>query len=120
LLENMSQLVREQAAPVGGVRRILPVPEHDVAADCAGARRYGLSGTGGQRSCVDAHIAQVVPEPRLQRFVSAHLKRLTRRLQQRGHRGRRVTGRRPGRGRLSAQLLPFFFLAAGVLATDLR
>src|SRR5262249_43044656 len=73
LLHDVRKLVREQAPPARGARRIGTAVEHDVLPDCVGPRLECLR---SRTVDVDAHPTEVEAEARLElraRFVVQRL-----------------------------------------------
>jgi hypothetical protein len=81
LLDDMGDLVREQALTVGGVRPVLTVSEHHVVPN---RERGGVDGAVcSSRACVgvDAHAAEIVTQAGFHPLAGRLVERVTGRIQ---------------------------------------
>jgi hypothetical protein len=66
LLEDVRELMRQQALARHTLWRVLAGTEHDIATHGIGAGVDGICRFGGSGVYVHAHMAEVLAEPRLQ------------------------------------------------------
>ncbi|HEU4872423.1 MAG TPA: hypothetical protein VFT44_04925 [Pyrinomonadaceae bacterium] len=77
LLNDMHQLVRQEATPMIGAGRELSRRKHHVSPHGVGACAHGARGRARAVTGMDLDIAKVVAEPRLKESASGRVERLT-------------------------------------------
>jgi hypothetical protein len=112
VVQNVSELVRQESLTGRTVRRVLRASENDVTADGVCPRAQGLGGIGGFSIRVHSDVAQRPPEAFLEPMARGGLERLPAALEYAPKQRRALVGT-PGNAQTKAYLR--FLLKSGLL-----